>query len=78
MPWSIEHKCSMGDAEPTEFAMLAGKLIETQQEVTRILCPECTEEFIVLGQEFFHEGHNSTTAGLNLPPGFVIASTRRA
>lgn len=78
MPWLIQHKCNLSDTEVANYSMMAAKRTETGEDITRVMCPSCGEEFIMLGHDMFKEGHSTKGAGLSLPPGFVVARSRRS
>jgi hypothetical protein len=77
MPWLIQHKCSPADPEPVSYAIY--KTTVDGQDISRVECPKCREQFFVLGHEMFGEAHTNEDARplAGLPPGFVIARTRK-
>lgn len=76
MPWLIQHRCSMLQPVPSEYAVM--KAEADGQKVTRVSCPnpECREEFFVLGHEMFSEAIPDKVVS-GLPPGFLIPRSRR-
>lgn len=83
MPWLIQHKCSPGQSGMSEYAILRGE--RDGIPLTRIMCPkkDCNEEFFIMGHEMFSEAQGTSpeaggsVPGSGLPPGFVIARSRR-
>ena len=81
MPWLIQHKCNLGQAGESEYAVMLGK--RDGVELTRVICPapDCREEFYIIGHDVFAEAIQTRTNGdltSNLPPGFLIARSRRS
>lgn len=77
MPWLVQHKCYPEQTEPVAYSMVAASADGTP--VTRAFCPACKEEVVFLGHDFFKEAHGVSAKGpsVNLPPGFVIAHSRK-
>lgn len=78
MPWLILHRCNVSQSEPSEYSVI--KTNRDGERLTQVVCPnpECREEFFVKGTEMFDEAvseMNGQRSGL--PPGFVIARTKR-
>jgi hypothetical protein len=77
VPWLIQHKCSLAQAEsePSDYAVMRGT--HNGEPITRVVCPnkDCREEFFILGTEMFNEAiPDSRPSGL--PPGFVVLRSR--
>lgn len=78
MAWLIQHRCSILDPDPHEYAMLAKTSSDNPpefQKLTMVRCSDCGEQFMIVGHDFFNESHGQTD--YQLPPGFVIARTAR-
>jgi hypothetical protein len=79
MPWLIQHKCNPSDPEPSEYGIMRGE--RSGLPLTRIMCPNsgCREEFFIVGHEMFTEAEQVNQGGqpVGLPPGFLIARSRR-
>lgn len=72
--WRIEHKCTILQPEPSEYAMTAAE--HNGQPVTHLICPNCREFMLLIGHDMFKEAQ-PVAPGHGLPPGFVIAQARK-
>lgn len=75
MPWKIEHVCHLGQTELQDYAVMKGTR-EPIGDLTRVVCPNCREEFYIVGHEMFSEAAQTNIPGGSLPPGFIVARSR--
>lgn len=77
MPWKLEHKCHIADADADTkpYGMLRLTNPDSGQQVTKAVCPNCREELVFLGQEPFGEAQAIDTS-TGLPPGFLLPRSR--
>lgn len=74
MPWNINHRCNM-TSPPSEFGAM--KAVQNGQKVTRVMCPKCREEFVILGHDMFNEATPVGGSTTGLPPGFLLPKSYR-
>jgi hypothetical protein len=74
MPWLFNHKCNLGQADLSQYSVAKG--MREGRKVTVMQCPQCREEVVLEGHEAFTEAVPNSE--FNLPPGFVIPTSRRS
>lgn len=70
MPFLVQHKCHELDHDFTDFAVIRSTL--DGKPMTRLVCPKCREDFVVLTKGTFEEARvTPRIPGLILPGGHL-------
>lgn len=74
MAWMIRHRCNVTDSEDRDYAIFKGE--RNGEKVTKVECPNCREQFYMVGHGMFEDAQPSSAAEPGtypgLPAGFVF------